>query len=436
MRKLRKIIIIAAALLLLGGCSGFQLKSVESLMSPPTPFGKYSELLQAFKNSVDSSALVLVPLEDSSQGAVFDFDADLDGEVDSALIVYSLGDAENAKLRFALYYLVGEDWRLLLDEEGAGNTYAWAKSTDMPGYGSCQLLICWGNVAGDYTLGVWDYSGLLEREGTPPVLSQAGSVVGESFCLADIDADKSQELFYVRRDSVDGIARAWGNVLELAEDRASLTQLARVSMDGGVSGYGKVQIEKSTAGDRLYVNAYKGADAMITELLEYNAGQKALLDLTVDPQNLVNIATLRPAGFLAQDVDGDGSLEIPVSVDMDELDNPQLTAEHLPAISWQRWTADGAEEVIMSVVSRSLGVILRTDTEPLSFCTFMNSDSGNGLLALIDGQRQFEINPSTDGLEGKNLTNGGKSITLSVSTEGGLSGISEEMLEKNLIWLV
>ncbi|MDR3344976.1 MAG: hypothetical protein LBT21_05235 [Oscillospiraceae bacterium] len=433
MRTLRKCCLIAAVLLLLGGCSGWKLQPVETLMRPPAPFGEYAPLLKAFQKKAGVNAVLAIPTGGGTdRGAVRTFDADLDGEDDSALLVYSDGGTDK-NLRYALYYLVDGDWRFLMDEAGEGKSYVWAKFADMPGYGSCQVLICWSTDTA-YSLSILDYKDAKERAFHTPTVNPIGVIQGEAFSLVDLDADAKQELFYVKRESADGIVRSWGIAAVLAEDRLSIKPWAKIPLDGGASGYGETQVEHMPGGDRLFINAYKGAAVMFTELIQWDSGQQALADLTIDQQTLINISTLRPAGLLAQDVNGDGLFEIPVFVDVGDSEDAAVLENALQEIAWQQWNADGCEEVFPSILNMSAGYILRTDKEPLSFCSFVPGRGEGEFSFRLEGKEIFSLAENSENDSGIHLTNGNKTVTLTITSEGESRGITEGFIKRNLFW--
>jgi hypothetical protein len=431
MRTLQKCCLLAAVLLLLGGCSGWNLQPVENLMRPPTPFGEYASLLKAFQKQAGVNAAIIPPTESAERAAVYIFDADWDGMNDSALLVYSDGTAEK-NLRYALYYLADNTWYFLFDEIGYGTSYAWAKVADIPGYGSCQILICWGNDVGS-TLNILDYKSVDGRSSQLPAIESIDVIQGEAFSLVNLDADKKQELFYVKRENTDGIARAWGDIMVLSDDRTSMEPWEKVPLDGGASGYGETQVEYSEGGDRLFVNAYHGANLMFTELIKWDASQQSLVNLTIELQTLINNSTLRSAGLLAQDVNNDGLLEIPVFMDMSDSENTAILENSLQRISWQQWDENGSVEVFPSIVSVDDGWILRTDKEPLSFFSFVQGRGDSITSVRFQGKEVFSLEENHQDA-GMLLTHANKTITLIITSEGTLCGVTEKFIRQNLLW--
>lgn len=374
------------------------------------------------------------------------FDADWDGKEDAALLVYSDGKTESM-LRFCLYYLVADEWVFLLDEPGAGTSYLSAQVSDLTGSDACQLFLFWSRGA-DKMLQVFDLAGMRERAESPPTLMPIGVFSAETFALADLDGDQHRELFYVQAETTRDGNTYWGNAQKISADHKELMPWKKVALDSNVSAYTETIVEEvrktkhPVAGQgtaaRLYVNARKGTNVQVTELIVYSPSAKNLLNLTINTDTLINISTMHPANILPQDINNNGQIEVPVFSNLDDTDNPTKLNSALQELSWQRWDENGGQEVFPSVANLWIDAqwILRTDTEPFAYCTFRLDEKTGRFTAQLDGEVLCTIAPNYDGETGTLLTNGEKQATLIISEEGAANGVTEESIGQSLIWLI
>ncbi|MCL2023454.1 MAG: hypothetical protein FWG82_03690 [Oscillospiraceae bacterium] len=380
-------------------------------MRPPEPFGEHGKLLSAFRKHAGEEAILASPSQGENRAVVRLFDSDWNGIDESALIVY-YPDASMKILRYSILTMDADDWILVLDEVGFGSEFLWVQTADLTGRWETHLLICW------------------RIEGAEEVLSvlnpfrNIGAIRGENFTVVNIDGKRNAEIFYIKREITHGVTRLWGEIDYLNE--GELIQKARVSLDSEVSAYGKLQ----TNGSRLLLNAFKGAEHMITELLEWDG--ESLSNLTIDPITLTNTATLRTANLMPKELNGDGLLDIPAYTEKQRvLFSPETADTALQRISWYSWDKKGSELLFESIFSTQCDWFLRLDKVFLELDYSMKKDefraySGKKLL--------FSLSQPGEKPAGMILTNGDKSVKLSITEQGISHGITPEKIDENLFW--
>lgn len=311
---------------------------MDGMLRAPKPTGELYEIQQALEKNVVGGILLKYPQTGDYRSAFILHDSDGDGE-DEALAFYILESEQSdktAKLHVSLIDRADGVWKpmteLLLS--GTVNQVSFA---DLDGDGRDEIIIGWTQ----YTTLEKKLSAYTLREGG---LIQRIQENYTQYAVCNLIPGRSQpQLLLFNLNTADKVASA--KLISLG--MSGVQEEGTVNLDGTVTAY-----QAPTAGylkdgtPAVYVDAYKGSAAMITEIVYYTEliqeNEEALQPVSrlVSPfhDNItrVNDITRRPAAAVSRDVDRDGVLEMPLMIPLPGYD-ATVDSEKLYLTTWRNY---------------------------------------------------------------------------------------------------
>ena len=344
---------LAAVLLLCGGCS----MDVEQFLRPPKTQGEQQAVQTALETYIrdsgqaDSRYTLCYPVEGEHTAAFVLCDAageplaDTDEDAALALAFYAIAAAPN-DTHINLLRREGNEWISVADVVGASADVLQVAFGDLDGDGSAELITGWDTYnSRDRRLSVFS-------------LSQGLA------CLSD---DRVYTRLFVGDFSVDG--RDGLLLLHIATDEvtATLTALAgddlialgQVMLDKDIQQFNAMTLCRLQDGVHgLYVDAVKGIDTAVTELLYY--AEERLHAPFCNQVGRFNTVTARPAGFAMRDVDGDAQVEIPQCTLLPGYAAGESAADYAYRTEWMGWdtAADEWRVKLSTVVNAADGYLV------------------------------------------------------------------------------
>ena len=331
------LITVLAVLFLFTGCS----LDVEQFLRPPQTQGEQQALRLALETYIRDSGqsgsgyTLCYPVEGQHTAAFILCDTDGKPVAD---------DDENAALALAFYALTSSpnDTHInMLRREGD----EWISVTDIVGASSDILQVAFGDLDGDGTaelLTGWDTYNSRDH-------------YLKVFSLRQELATLSDDRFYTRlfvgnltagdQDSLLLLRVAGNNAVYVSLDilrDGKLKCLGRVALDGQIqqiTAMALCRLAPNVHG--LYIDAIKGTDTAITELVYYDAD--GLHAPFCDQLSMVNTVTARPAGFAMRDVDGDATIDVPSCTLLPSYDAGESLADYAYRTDWFSWDYDRRE---------------------------------------------------------------------------------------------
>ena len=347
------IILLAVIAASFSGCSGQFYKPVESLMKPPSFSGMNEALIDAFKNHAGENAVFSPPSGGDHKSAVVTEDIDSDGR-EEALIFYSQKNEGDARVSFFDY--IDGAWRNIADFGGSGDSVDSVKFVDMDGNGEAEVLVSWkvGTTSGRILSVYVAYSDSFE--------STYKEIANESYEImtcADFDSDGLDEAFIISRTVGASGNQCTGKMLKYNSD--SIVVAGNVSLDANVSKYTSIKTEKTDENSpmRVYVDALKGNEQMITEVVYWNKESGELVAPFLDSETMTNSATLRYQPVGCMDINNDGTIDIPVQTIMLPVDTSdfyvdlvaQATFQEIYLTEWMNVSGNKLVTVEYSVIN-------------------------------------------------------------------------------------
>lgn len=320
MHRKWNIIALVLALLLLSGCS---LQTLDALYQVPKRSDDYNDLQSAIDKSLGSLEYC-APLAGENLTAVQI--ADLDGDSVQEYLLFAKG-TEEKPLQILIFRMEAGEYVLADTIESHGTAFdlvEYARMDDLPGY----EIIVGCQISQDVARSVSVYS---LREGKAVSLMSTNYT---KFLTCDLAEDDRSELMVLRpgeSDEENGVAELY-RFADGGLARSDLINLSAPSQRLKRIELGKLQDGKAA----VYVDMAVGSSTVVTDVFTVVNDQFV---------NLVpsDVSTLREDYIYAEDIDGDGVVELPRLIEMrPPVGYPLPAMQRL--ICWYGLTAE-AEQV-------------------------------------------------------------------------------------------
>lgn len=301
------VITALASLLLFSSCDSIDFfRSAESLLMPPLYFSEYEDLIDAFNSSVGSTVTLCNPKDGDYLSAITVSDIDSDGEEEG--IVFYRDALEGNTASFSVFKNYKGNWKKCGDYRGYGDGVDSMLISDLDGDNMAELVV------------IWSFSGIsnadifsVYRSGTSAVryteISKESCDIAKVF---DIDGDGEEEIFYITSEMENDVVKKFARIMKFTGQNLEI--LGETKVDPNVGGYVSFKREKDniSGNTKVYLDATKSGDMMITEVLYWNDYLQVLLAPLFDEESNSNTASLRYEPIPCSDINGDGRIEIPV----------------------------------------------------------------------------------------------------------------------------
>ena len=295
-----KIAFLAVCCLLLSACSSFQ-PNLTDLMQSPKLTEEQAEIYEALTNAADVSDVQLkYPKSGDYRSAFVMFDLDADGE-DEALVFYNM-PSWGGNVRIMVLDHQQDEWVSVYDAVGEGTDVTEVDFQVLTASGRHCVLIGWDQGTSENTsISVYDYTG-----GQLRVLYESEY---SQMLIEDLDQDGTKEILL-------GIFKAsskTGAIRLINDTEDGLQSASRVVMDSTITGFLGIEIGWLAQNQiAVFVDAYTSSTQIVTELMVYTDDGK-LRSLSSHYGGL-DRPLLREVPVRCEDINGDGILEIPVSL--------------------------------------------------------------------------------------------------------------------------
>ena len=295
-----KIAFLAVCCLLLSACSSFQ-PNLTDLMQSPKLTEEQAEIYEALTNAADVSDVQLkYPKSGDYRSAFVMFDLDADGE-DEALVFYNM-PSWGGNVRIMVLDHQQDEWVSVYDAVGEGTDVTEVDFQVLTASGRHCVLIGWEQGTSENTsISVYDYTG-----GQLRVLYESEY---SQMLIEDLDQDGTKEILL-------GIFKAsskTGAIRLINDTEDGLQSASRVVMDSTITGFLGIEIGWLAQNQiAVFVDAYTSSTQIVTDIMVYTDDGK-LRSLSSHYGGL-DRPLLREVPVRCEDINGDGILEIPVSL--------------------------------------------------------------------------------------------------------------------------
>lgn len=404
-------VLLAAVLFLCSGCS----LDVEQFLRPPKTQGEQKAVQAALETYIRDSGqagsryTLCYPMEGEHTAAFVLCDAHgkpierTNKDAALALAFYAMSSSPN-DTHINLLRREGNDWVSIADVVGASADILQAAFGDLDGDGTAELLAGWDTYnSRDHRLTVFSLTESLA------VLSD--DRVYNRLFVGEMTADERDSLVLLRMAGDEVTAS-----LESVQNRALVTR-GQVMLDDGIQQFNKMTLCRlSESVNGLFIDAVKGVDTAVTELIYYDNG--VLNAPFCNQAGRVNTVTARPAGFAMRDVDGDAMVEIPRCTLLPDHTVGDSTADYAYRTDWSVWDVttgewqvkmasivNSADRYLVSLDEQQKDTVTTTYDAVERVLTIWDIARGRPLLKLRAGTDQerdeyVTLFEATDGYEG------------------------------------
>lgn len=375
MRRFAAVVVIAAVMcLVLTSCSsGVLIRSADSLLSPPLYYEEYADLVEAFNKKFENEVVFCHPQKGDYRSAIIV--EDVDGDGDSEAIIFYRDSLDGTVARMHSFNFFDGRWISNGDFNGYGNGVESVKISDMDGDGVSELMVTW-NVSGVSSGSIMSLYRAQKNIGEYKEISNEICSLSE---IIDIDGDGKKEVFFISQSNVSGVNQRTAKVMKLSGNSVVLMGEAR--MDSNISSYTSLKTEKASLDEpmKIYIDALKGEQQMITEVVFWNGEKSELCTPLLDTETMANTSTLRFEPIASSDINNDGIIDIPVQSEIFGKGDNLLTTdtEDIYLTEWKNYTAEGLNTVANTLINYSDGYMIKLERNELTATGIRNYRSQN-----------------------------------------------------------
>lgn len=302
------IIVAVSMILSFSGCS-FRFSSFENLLRPPRLTGKYQDLQEAFEKIAGNGYTLCTPDNGEFQSAFITHDCDSDGDEDALVFYTSPKEEFNVKM---LYFNFDEGkWTVNGTFDGAGSSVDMVMFPDIDNDNCPEILVGWSVLSGKMNKTFSVYS---VTDGNAELVK---SYPYSYISTLDVNGDGVEDIFTLSVDSsVPELLTGYARVYNYNSHNKTLSVISETRTDGNISSYTSVKMETADDVNYIYVEATKGEHDSITELIYWDDENNQLVSPFFDTESQTTKLSWRNMQVYSMDIDGDGFLEIPTSVEM------------------------------------------------------------------------------------------------------------------------
>lgn len=293
--------VLCVVLMLLSGCSDFNIGS-DSLLYAPALNKEQSFIYNVLISSVGKNITLKYPKNGSNRSAVVITNID-DDESAEAIVFYQKDDAAatDTSVRVNIIDKVNGKWRSVYDISGEGKDIDKVIIKDIENIGK-TIFIGYGTLNKSINM-------LCGYKYSNNVLTDAFSTPYSYFDVVDLKGGDKSDIFVMNQNEDLKVAEAY--FLGFDEDR-KIYEKSRVSMCAPANDYKNISISNTDKGKKIIVlDSLSENNTIKTEILGLANG-KLYNPMAEAPQQFFDV-TLRQSAYTSVDFNRDGIIEIPIT---------------------------------------------------------------------------------------------------------------------------
>lgn len=311
--------------LTLGGCGA---RTVEDMYSIPKRSPEYKNLQIAIDSSMDGLEYA-APVSGENRQSVQT--ADLDGDGVDEYLVFAKGATENP-LRILIFRLLqDEHFELMESITCKGATFEQVQYVEFDNKPGRELVV--GRQINDQVTriaSVYSFAG-----------GQSEQILSMIYCkyvTCDLNQDGCSELMVIRNGEAES-SNAVAVLYSYGED--TVERSMEVSLSEQQDQIRRITLNRLESGETaVYIASAHNDEAVITDVFALREGM--FVNVTRASEFGTGVQTLRNYYVYAEDIDGDGILELPSLVPMRySSTDPDIAGQHL--IRWYSIDAEGTQ---------------------------------------------------------------------------------------------
>ena len=323
-RRIRLFACVLLAACILSGCT---MVTVEEMYTPPKRSSAYQDLQRAIDSAMTGMEYAS-PLSGENRQTVQA--ADLNGDGTDEYLLFTR-DTSESPMKILIFARNGEGCRLLDTIESRGSAFDTVDYVDLDGQGGVELVV--GRQVSDMVLRSMSVYTFPEGKA-----QQMMSVNYSRVVPADLDGDGTSELMVITRgesDEDNAVA-----VLYRCQDGV-MVRSREASMSESTDHIKRIMVSKLQNGSNaVYVASSVADSTIITDVFALKGDR--FTNVSFSNESGTSVQTLRNYYVYADDIDGDGILELPDLIDMKSVENTWM-ASNQKLIRWYAMDLSGGE---------------------------------------------------------------------------------------------
>ena len=322
-KKICAAAVSAALSISLCGC----VMTVDQMYVPPRRSESYKNLqtlMDEYRRELDYCAPITGENQQSVQMA------DLTGDGIKEVLVFLKGSDEHP-LKVLIFRQAGEEYETMSIIETSGTAFDQVEYIQMDGEPGLELVV--GCQVSDQVLR--NVSVYRFRNSQP---EQLMTVNYQKYLTLDMNADGRGDLFVLRPGRTEGDC----GIVELySAPSGTLERSAEVALSQPVGQLKRIMTGSLHGGERaVFVASIVDAGTIVTDVYAIVNGE--LTNVSVSNESGTSVKTVRNYYVYAEDIDGDGVLELPSLISMN-IPSLERSGEREHLIRWYALAADGSE---------------------------------------------------------------------------------------------
>ena len=353
------LIMIISVLLTFTSCTGI-FADPSTLVIPPKAEGNLRGIEQALNDAIGKNYNFKYPLSGEFISPCITKDLNNDG-IDEAIVFYTL--KSDASIIYLNLLCKNEDkWVSTSNIQVVGTDINRVEFADLLGDGNLEILI--SSRMFDSKLYDLNESKLSIYTLTKQKLKLHTQENHTEFHVCNLTGGEKPQilLLNIRTENLEESYKILSEnkinakLISLNED--GLTVLGIANLDKDITEFSLIQTAPLNEDiNGVYIDAYKGAGIMITELLYFKNG---LVNVFYD-KNISETTLTRREGFInCRDINNDGYIEIPVTHIVKGFENISNKEERALHIVWRRYNGNIFENVFDGLINTADGYFLIT----------------------------------------------------------------------------
>ena len=312
-------------LLMLLCLSGCYLKTGDELYSLPQPPEDYLDLQTALSAFLDSGAEYAAPVSGANRQSVQLVDLNADG-VKEAVAFFRMADER--PLKVCIFKKTADAYQLCATIDGAGRAIDSVEYLNIDGRPGLEVIVGW-----QVSSSIQQYLGVYNVDGWH--VTELMSAGYSEYCTVDLDSDGQSELFLLKGDAEGrtGVAQLY------RYDGSQMEKEPDVAMSVGIENYRRMLtgfLEPNVMA--VFVASSYEQSGIVTDIFVLQNGLFYNASASPDGSGL-SAQTVRNYFIYADDIDGDGLIELPQPVQLPPA--REGDSDSFWVINWRNLPLDG-----------------------------------------------------------------------------------------------
>lgn len=318
---------LAAVLLMALLLSGCQMRTVDQMYAVPRRSAEYEELQKAI-DSVIADLSYCAPLSGENRQSVQM--ADLNGDGEEEYLLFAKGNSDDP-LKIFIFMKNGARYDLMQTIESRGSGFEQVEYVDIDGTAGKELVV--GRQVSDQVL---RYLTVYSFRGTKAERLLAVNYV--RFVVSDLNEDDRSDLVIISTGESEAES---GSAALYHFENDAMVRSREAMLSAKSENIKRIMVSRLHGGrSAVYVASSMDESAIITDVFSMCEGR--FTNVSLSNESGTSVQTLRNHYIYADDIDSDGTLELPDLMEMRQVQNNTRSSEqHL--IRWYAMTEQGNE---------------------------------------------------------------------------------------------